>query len=298
LKNFAKALDHQGINFKLADRKSIIQKSLVSEIEVLQMEQKEKRSSLANRYQFDFVFKNREMFQHVHQVLFNYIETSATISTAEEEKIKSLLVDFVPKYFLFKEPDQNGTEDGSKDENMDIDEDISVAFPVQNEESMDIDSTADTNDLDKPNIKKRSSHSIYTNNLLYAFFRLYQMFYSRLLRMKEVSDELNGQKTRSEVKNRVALELGLRKDTGSFLFNAGFVMTEADRFSQLLKDINLFVNNEMDSNDFEDRTRELFWTSGYVIFTVDKLVQAIVKQVMKYFDISSKLLQQTPRVLN
>lgn len=61
-------------------------------------------------------------------------------------------------------------------------------------------------------------------------------------------------------------------------------MTEADRFNQLLKDINLFVNNEMDSNDFEDRTRELFWTSGYVIFTVDKLVQAIVKQVDSIFD--------------
>lgn len=216
MKNFAKALDHQGINFKLADRKAIIQKSLVTEIEVLQLEQKEKRSSLANRYQFDFVFKNREMFQHVHQILLNYVETSATISTAEEEKIKSLLVDFVPKYFLFKEPDQNGLEVESKqDENMDIDEEISVAFPVQTEESMDVDSTnADTtNGHDKPSIKKRSSHSIYTNNLLYAFFRLYQMFYSRLLRMKEVSDELDGQKTRSEVKNRVALELGLRKDT-------------------------------------------------------------------------------------
>ena len=56
-------------------------------------------------------------------------------------------------------------------------------------------------------------------------------------------------------------------------------MTESDRYTQLLKDINLFVNNEMDAGDFEDRTRELFWTAGYSIFTVDKLVQAIVKQV-------------------
>jgi paired amphipathic helix protein Sin3a len=37
----------------------------------------------------------------------------------------------------------------------------------------------------------------------------------------------------------------------------------------------------MDSSDFEDKTRELFWTSGYIIFTVDKLIQAIVKQVKK-----------------
>jgi paired amphipathic helix protein Sin3a len=47
----------------------------------------------------------------------------------------------------------------------------------------------------------------------------------------------------------------------------------------LLKDINSFISGELDSNDFEDKTRELFWTSGYLIFTVDKLVQALVKQL-------------------
>jgi paired amphipathic helix protein Sin3a len=52
---------------------------------------------------------------------------------------------------------------------------------------------------------------------------------------------------------------------------------------ELVKDINSFIVGELDSNDFEDKTRELFWTSGYLIFTVDKLVQAIVKQVMVGF---------------
>jgi len=35
--------------------------------------------------------------------------------------------------------------------------------------------------------------------------------------MKEVSDELQGTKPRSEVKNHTAMELGLRKDSGTFL---------------------------------------------------------------------------------
>ena len=56
-------------------------------------------------------------------------------------------------------------------------------------------------------------------------------------------------------------------------------MTEKDRFSELLKDINLFAANEIDASDFEDKVRELFWTAGYVIFTVDKLIQTLVKQV-------------------
>jgi paired amphipathic helix protein Sin3a len=102
--------------------------------------------------------------------------------------------------------------------------------------------------------------------------------------MKEVSDELQGTRPRSEVKNHTAMELGLRKDSCTillFLIFLAITMTEEDRFSELVKDICLFANNDMDSSDFEDKTRELFWTSGYIIFTVDKLIQAIVKQVKK-----------------
>jgi histone deacetylase complex regulatory component SIN3 len=38
----------------------------------------------------------------------------------------------------------------------------------------------------------------------------------------------------------------------------------------------------MDANDFEDLARELFWTSGYHILTVDKVVQSIFKQVFLF----------------
>ena len=43
------------------------------------------------------------------------------------------------------------------------------------------------------------------------------MLYSRLVRMKEVSDELEGTKPRSEVKNHIAMELGFRKDARKVL---------------------------------------------------------------------------------
>jgi paired amphipathic helix protein Sin3a len=277
-KNFAKALDHQGINFKVTDRKAIVQKYLVNEIEVLHHEQKEKKSNLANRYQFDFIFKNKEIFKDAHQILANFVETSATISTAEEEKIKSLLVEFVPSFFVL--PNLKDPAEAAPTETGAMDVDTTEAVEQKPDVAMDVDMNGDSAAANQNN-KKRSSHTLYSNNLLYAFFRLYQMLYSRLLRMKELSDELGDKKTRSEVKNQVALELGLRKDTGlSKILNIlGPILTESDRYTQLLKDINLFVNNEMDAGDFEDRTRELFWTAGYSIFTVDKLVQAIVKQV-------------------
>jgi paired amphipathic helix protein Sin3a len=55
--------------------------------------------------------------------------------------------------------------------------------------------------------------------------------------------------------------------------------TEADRYAELRKLIHSFLLNEMDSSDFEDKVRSMYWTNGYVIFTIDKLVQAIAKQL-------------------
>lgn len=41
------------------------------------------------------------------------------------------------------------------------------------------------------------------------------MLYSRLVRMNEVSDQLIGQKTRSENKNQVAVDLGFRSEAST-----------------------------------------------------------------------------------
>ncbi|KAJ3372348.1 Transcriptional regulatory protein sin3 [Kappamyces sp. JEL0680] len=283
-KNFAKALDHQGINFKISDRKAVVQKYLVNEIEVLQLEQREKKSNLANRYQYDFSFKKRDIFKHVHQLLVNFVETSATIPTSEEEKIRSLLNEFVPKMFLIQ--DSLGAAPADETAAMEVDapaESEQVATEVADPSAMEVDAPTAEEKNDKTPLKKRSSHTLYANNMIYAFFRLYQMLFSRLARMKEVSDELADTRPRGDVKNQVALELGLRKDTGA-------TMTEKDRFTELLKDITAFVNGDMESNDFEDKTRELFWTSGYLIFTVDKLVQALVKQ-LQLIALDSKCLE-------
>ncbi|KAJ2999620.1 Transcriptional regulatory protein sin3 [Globomyces sp. JEL0801] len=280
-KNFSKALDHQGINFKTTDRKAILTKSLVTEIEIMYLEQKEKKSTLANRYQFDFGFKNREMFEYVHKILLNYVENTSTISTVEEEKIRSLLNEFVPQVFMIEIPAAvNGTEEDGEapavvaknipeSTNEIVNSPMDIEKTVEEGKPMEVDGMNDNPDSIP---RKRESYTLYANNNLYCLFRLYQMLYSRLCKMKEVSDSLYGVKPRSEEKNQVAVELGFRKENTVSL-------TEKDRFSELMKDINLFVNSEMESNDFEDKVRDLFWTSGYIIFTVDKLVQAIVKQL-------------------
>jgi histone deacetylase complex regulatory component SIN3 len=40
-----------------------------------------------------------------------------------------------------------------------------------------------------------------------------------------------------------------------------------------------FVDQKIEAADFEEKCRAMYSTSAYVIYTVDKLVQALVKQV-------------------
>ncbi|KAJ8327725.1 hypothetical protein QVD99_003749 [Batrachochytrium dendrobatidis] len=311
-KNCAKALDHQGIHFKASDRKAMNVKSLVTEIEVLQREQCEKRSNLANRYQFDFAFKRLDIFRHVRRILASYIEPPSPASGPDDDRIREFLDVFVKRFFLienlvgYDEDSENTPVSGNGFESaMAIDADShgaysghvatpdacipgSQTFKKTNDGTMM--NTDGSIDVDVPmadtemsmagesecklehNTRKRTSYSFYANTNIYAFFRLYQMLFSRLQKMKELSDELDGLPTRSEMYNFIALELGLQKELGS-----GY--SECDRYSELLKNIQAFSCNAMDAVDFEDRARNMFWTSGYLIFTVDRLISSIVKQM-------------------
>lgn len=174
-------MDHQGINFKLTDRKAISTKSLINEIETLQHEQKERKSDLANRYQFDFTFKDQGVFENVISILMNYIENTATITSAEEERVQGLLDEFVAKMFVLEDVSDEKSENGDfkDDGNMDIDVPAG-AEQVVSEPTMQVDQQGDplvpiqTGD-EIPT--RRKSHTLYCNSHLYCFMRLFQVYF-------------------------------------------------------------------------------------------------------------------------
>lgn len=159
-KNFAKALDHQGIHFKASDRKAISVKSLVTEIEALQREQREKKSNLANRYQFDFIFKNSEVFFDVENVILNYIDGNMTISQNDEERIVGLVKYFLPNFFQAEDVDAVANGDSVDVQAMEIDDPLITDA-----------------ELGTHNIRKRSTFTFYANTAIYALFRLYQVIF-------------------------------------------------------------------------------------------------------------------------
>ncbi|KAI8379519.1 uncharacterized protein BYT42DRAFT_329822 [Radiomyces spectabilis] len=124
-----------------------------------------------------------------------------------------------------------------------------------------------------PGFRKRTMYSFFCNTTFYCFFRLYQMIYERLSKMKQLDAEASAQGKLGKKTNKVALELGL--------YSTRFDDIDLSKgyYQALLDLIDRFFDGEMDQQVFEENARYLFVTDAYVLFTVDKLIHAIIKQI-------------------
>ncbi|KAJ3415607.1 Transcriptional regulatory protein sin3 [Chytridiales sp. JEL 0842] len=329
MKNYYKALDHQGINFKASDKKAISSKALLTEIENIYREQREKRvtsdaaagqsnsaSLLSKQHQMDFKFNDSNLFREIRRMIKRQANSTTTISTTDEDRIADFLGTFVRKFFFVEEyddlydPDMQQDDSSSDEEGDSQDETASsqkserakfvtsraakveaVAMDVDSQPATAANGSKDVSTLDEiqrsASPTRRSSYSFYANNAFFVFIRLYQMLYSRLLKMSELSKHLASQPPCGPKVNPIAIELGLR--TKDPLPDA-FCSESDDRYQDLLKAIDKLFKGKMESSDYEDRCRYLFGTSGYLMFTIDRLVQAIVKQI--------QAIQSDPRCLD
>ncbi|TPX30813.1 hypothetical protein SmJEL517_g05719 [Synchytrium microbalum] len=120
---------------------------------------------------------------------------------------------------------------------------------------------------------KRRTYPFFTNEPFYSFFRLYQLLYSRLLKMKELSRELEAHPPRSEQFNMVAVELGLQARPPEV------IPEHRDRFDELMRMVLNMLAAKMDASDYEDKVRHMYQTSAYPMYTIDKVCLAMAKQI-------------------
>jgi paired amphipathic helix protein Sin3a len=113
------------------------------------------------------------------------------------------------------------------------------------------------------------------------------MLYARLFKMNELSKYYQVYPPRGPTVNPVALELGIRSKEP---LPDAFCSVSGDRYRDLIKAIFELFDGKMEAAEYEDKCRYLFGTSGYLVFTIDRLVQAVVKQI--------QAIQSDPRCLD
>ncbi|KAK1374318.1 paired amphipathic helix protein Sin3-like 2 [Heracleum sosnowskyi] len=115
---------------------------------------------------------------------------------------------------------------------------------------------------------EKNSRLFYGNDALYVLFRLHQILYERLVFAKQHSSS-------AEMKLRNG------KDNGSNLYS---------RFMKALYDL---LDGSSDNAKFEDDCRAIIGNQSYVLFTLDRLIYKLVKQLQTVAndEMDGKLLQ-------
>jgi paired amphipathic helix protein Sin3a len=125
-KNFYKALDHQGINFKQNDKKNITAKHFVTDIQNMKKHQLRKWEWKGTRafahgsvgHQLEYSFKNTAVLRDTLKLVFLFLERSpAHYSPHERRGVEKFLRAFVPLLCMtteaeFKTSGASGPSDG------------------------------------------------------------------------------------------------------------------------------------------------------------------------------------------
>ncbi|KAF0898962.1 hypothetical protein E2562_012660 [Oryza meyeriana var. granulata] len=116
---------------------------------------------------------------------------------------------------------------------------------------------------------EKSSRIFYGNDSFYVLFRLHQILYERLLSAKTNSSS-------AEKKWRTS------KDTNP-----------PDLYAKFITALYNLLDGSSDNTKFEDDCRSIIGTQSYVLFTLDKLIYKVVKQLQAIAtdEMDNKLLQ-------
>ncbi|KAI7878718.1 uncharacterized protein EV154DRAFT_524921 [Mucor mucedo] len=124
-----------------------------------------------------------------------------------------------------------------------------------------------------PDVKKRVLYSFFCNTTFYCFFRHYEMLYERLCKIRELNQQMEEHPNMGKRVNKVARDLGL--------YSSRFddVDVQNGYYNAVLDMIDRFFDGDIDQQVFEEHSRYIFVTDAYLIFTIDKLVHCMVKQI-------------------
>ncbi|XP_071141100.1 paired amphipathic helix protein Sin3a-like isoform X1 [Mytilus edulis] len=311
-KYYLKSLDHQGINFKQNDVKSLRSKALLNEIETIYDERQEQYNESSNEPwnpHLSLHHKDKSMLEDAASLIIHHVKRQSGLAKEHKQRIKQLLKHFIPDLFYTARgelsDDERDDEDGSDEEKEDSKDKVKVEkedkVKVENEskeedkenvpvkeESMDVDADVkkeedllkDETPMVNGDINNEDSDmdddDVYTllhiNNNWYLFFRLHHILCDRLYKIYSYSNRIAAEEAlcRKDRKESTAIALRLK---------APSEVEPDEYYSYFLEMVKSLLDGNMEPTQYEDQLREMYGIHAYIAFTMDKLVQNLVRQV-------------------
>nr|GAT60896.1 predicted protein [Mycena chlorophos] len=316
-RNYSKSLDHQGINFKTADKKAITTKAFVTQIESAREQQISKRASLVDpllartrpRHQLEFVLDDTRVLHDALKLTFSFLDRSGQqVVFSERRKVENFLRAFIPLFFVidtttldaaFVSSSNPETQESEMSDEAAEDADVSStgSGPSKSKKGDDLrkkllkseqaKATRRTRYTVSPSVSRAASPilpedellrptarvTFFTNTGFYTLLRLFELLCSRLAVFKRITQKLTTDETAPGPTDPGAFH---HPDT----VNAEIATQPKLFYDILLQSCEQLFDNKVEQHVFEDQMRYMFGVKeAYKIFTVDKLLGAIMKQV-------------------
>lgn len=322
-KYYLKSLDHQGINFKQNDVKSLRSKALLNEIETIYDERQEQFSENSvepwNPH-LTLYYKDKSMLEDATSLIIHHVKRQSGLAKEHKQKIKQLLKHFIPDLFYTARGELSEDEMDRDDDDISDDEEKEIKVKVEKEikmkvekeikreielddkeeekenvplkdetmETMEVDGSSKDND-DIVNDEKHlvngditnddsdlEDDDVYTlihiNNNWYLFFRLHHILCDRLYKIYSHSQKIAAEEAmcRKDRKESTAIALRLK---------APSEVEPEEYYPYFLEMVKSLLDGNLEPTQYEDQLREMYGIHAYIAFTMDKLVQNLVRQV-------------------
>uniref|UniRef100_A0A8C2PWE2 SIN3 transcription regulator family member Aa n=1 Tax=Cyprinus carpio TaxID=7962 RepID=A0A8C2PWE2_CYPCA len=289
-KYYLKSLDHQGINFKQNDTKVLRSKTLLNEIESIfderQEQASEDNSASPSGPQLTLTYEDRQILEDAAALIIHHVKRQSSINKEDKYKIKQIIYHFIPDMLFSQRGVLVAAEEDDDEEDMDLEEGASKKHngltggvsgsPTKSKLLFS------TSAAQRLRSCEDAYNLFYVNNNWYIFLRLHHTLCSRLLRLyaqaeRQIEEDLREREWEREV-------LGLKRDKNDntaiqLRLKEPMDIDVEDYYSVFLEMVRNLLDGNMEASQYEDSLREMFTIHAYIAFTMDKLIQNIVRQV-------------------
>ncbi|XP_065403501.1 paired amphipathic helix protein Sin3a isoform X3 [Macaca fascicularis] len=286
-KYYLKSLDHQGINFKQNDTKVLRSKSLLNEIESIYDERQEQateeNAGVPVGPHLSLAYEDKQILEDAAALIIHHVKRQTGIQKEDKYKIKQIMHHFIPDLLFAQRGDLSDVEE-EEEEEMDVDE-ATGAVKKHN----GVGSSPPKSKLLFSNTaaqKLRGMDEVYNlfyvNNNWYIFMRLHQILCLRLLRICSQAERQIEEENREREWEREVL--GIKRDKSDspaiqLRLKEPMDVDVEDYYPAFLDMVRSLLDGNIDSSQYEDSLREMFTIHAYIAFTMDKLIQSIVRQL-------------------
>ncbi|XP_065808778.1 paired amphipathic helix protein Sin3a-like isoform X5 [Labrus bergylta] len=289
-KYYLKSLDHQGINFKQNDTKVLRSKTLLNEIEMLYDDRQERASEEAattppSGPHMTVTYEDSQILEDAAALIIHHVKRQVGIQKEDKYKIKQIIHHFIPDLLFARRGQLSDVEEEEDEEedDMEMDQDapkkhngLPGSSPTKSK--LLFSNTA----AQKLRGTDEAYNMFYVNNYWYIFLRLHHILCSRLLRIYGQAEKQIEEDGRERDWEREVLGVKREKNENPAIqlkMKEPMDVDVEDYYSVFLEMVRNLLDGNMEPVQYEDSLREMFTIHAYIAFTMDKLIQSIVRQL-------------------